>query len=320
MYYDDEVEDENGSRGKHVALAGLLVIGGWFGYQKVSGSYEQVGVELDPPATSTVPPTNLLEISDVSSASSTTAPAFTTIGPTTDPARAPVRPSTTAVISTTTGPAPTASPAPSTPAPTSVAPAPTSVAPAPTSVAPAAPGSILPNSIAIGAFVTFDGEAVTMSGALPTERARDRLLVLVTAANVNDKPIVNNVTIDPSAPGGDSVRVIGLDPRAFPEGTHDIHPPHAVELDRLATLFNAFPDVTIVVVGRADQRGPAERNLDVAQARADALVTYLVGRGVAPDRLSSVTFGEAQPTMPDHNVVAFSLNRRAEFVLYGLTG
>jgi outer membrane protein OmpA-like peptidoglycan-associated protein len=316
MYYDDEDEDEHGSRGKHVALAGLLVIGGWFGYQKVSGSNEQVGVQLDPPATSTVPPTTLLGISDVSSGSSTTAPVLTTIGPTTDPARALVRPSTTAVISTTTGPAPT-TPA-SAPAPTT--PATTSVAPAPTSVAPAAPGSILPNGIAIGAFVTFDGEAVTMSGALPTERARDRLLMLVTAANVNDKPIVNNVTIDPSAPGGDSVRVIGLDPRAFPEGTHDIHPPHAVELDRLATLFNAFPDVTIVVVGRADQRGPAERNLDVAEARADALVTYLVGRGVAPERLSSVTFGEAQPTMPEHNVVAFSLNRRAEFVLYGLTG
>ena len=178
---------------------------------------------------------------------------------------------------------------------------------------------MLPNGVAIGAFVTFDGEAVTMGGALPTERARNRLLMLVTAANVADKPIVNNVAVDPDAPGGDSVRLVGLDPRAFSEGTYDIYPPHATELDRLATLFHAFPNTTIVVVGRADQRGPAAQNLDIAEARADALVDYLVSRGVEADRLISVSFGGAQSTTPDDNVVALALNRRAEFVLYGLS-
>jgi peptidoglycan-associated lipoprotein len=280
------------------------------------GGGARAGLPLDPPAMSAQLPTSPPATSDVAPAPSTTIRAVTTLGPTTDQAAALERPSTTAVTATTTGPAPTAS---SSLAPTSTTVTVSGPVPTPASAAPAAaPGSILPNGIAIGAFVTFDGAAVTMGGALPTERARDRLLMLVAAANVNDKPIVNNVTVDPSAPGGDSVRVVGLDPRAFPEGTPDIHPPHAAELDRLAMLFNAFPDVTIVVVGRADQRGPAERNLEIADARADALVDYLVGRGVDADRLRSVTFGELEPTNPDENVVALTLNRRAEFVLYGL--
>ena len=177
---------------------------------------------------------------------------------------------------------------------------------------------MLPNGVAVGAMVTFDGWAVTMRGALPNDRARDRLTMFVTAANVTGKPIVNEVAVDPAAPGGDSVRFVGLDPRPFPEGTNDIYPPHAAELDRLAELLNAFPDVTVVVVGRADHRGPVERNLGIAEGRAEALVSYLVGCGVDPNRLSSVAFGELDPTNADDNIVALALNRRAEFVLYGL--
>jgi len=179
---------------------------------------------------------------------------------------------------------------------------------------------MLPNGVAVGALVTFDGAAVTMSGALPTAQARDRLMMFATAANVSGKPIVNEVAVDTDAPGGDSVRFVGLDPQAFPEGTNDIYPPHAAELDRIAELLNAFPDVAVVVIGRADQRGPASRNLGIAESRADALVAHLVNQGVDPDRLSSVAFGELDPTNPDDNVVAHSLNRRAEFVLYGLAG
>jgi outer membrane protein OmpA-like peptidoglycan-associated protein len=343
--YDDDDEDDSRPGGKYLALVGLLVIGGWFSYRKVLGSDgAQGGLGLDRPAATAVPPPAPRETSVVASVPSTTAPPVTTVVPTTELAMALTRPTTTALrptttlVSTTTAAPTTVPPATTVPPPTTLvsttsvpppttAPAATTIAPAAsalqapgqTSTASAEPGSMLPNGVAIGAFVTFDGEAVTMGGALPTERARNRLLMLVTAANVADKPIVNNVAVDPGAPGGDSVRLVGLDPRAFPEGTTDIYPPHATELDRLAILFHSFPNTTIVVVGRADQRGPAAHNLDIAEARADALVDYLVSRGVDADRLISVSFGEAPSTTPDDNVVALALNRRAEFVLYGLS-
>jgi outer membrane protein OmpA-like peptidoglycan-associated protein len=290
MYDDDDSEDRV-PRVKYLVVVGLLLIGGWFGHRKVvARDNAPVAIWLDPPAMTAAPPAHP-ETSDVTSEPSSTTTVTTQVPPT-DPTRALARPSASTLVPITTSPA---------------------------STVPAAPGSVLPNGVAIGAFVTFDGEAVTMGGALPTERARNRLLMLVTAANVANKPIVNNVAVDPDAPGGDSVRVVGLDPRAFPEGTNDIDPPHATELDRIAILFHAFPNMTIVVVGRADQRGPELQNLDIAKARADALINYLVSRGVDAERLISVAFGEVQPTSPDDNVVALALNRRAEFVLYGLT-
>jgi outer membrane protein OmpA-like peptidoglycan-associated protein len=346
MYDDDDDEDDPRPRSKYVALVGLLVIGGWFSYRKVLGSDgAQGGLGLDPPAATVAPPPAPPETSDVASVPPTTAPPGTTVVPTTEFAMALVRstttalrPTTTTLVSTTTAEPTTVPPATTVPPPTTLVSTtsvpPNITGPAATTIAPAAsalqgpaqspttsagPGSMLPNGVAIGAFVTFDGEAVTMGGALPTERARNRLLMLVTAANVADKPIVNNVAVDPDAPGGDSVRLVGLDPQAFPEGTNDIYPLHATELDRLAILFHSFPNTTIVVVGRADQRGPAAQNLDIAEARADALVDYLVSRGVDADRLISVSFGEAPSTTPDDNVVALALNRRAEFVLYGLS-
>jgi outer membrane protein OmpA-like peptidoglycan-associated protein len=178
------------------------------------------------------------------------------------------------------------------------------------------PGSVLPNGVAVGALVSFDGDTITMSGALPTEQAVLRLVSFVTEANMSGKPIVNNVTVAPVA-GGDSVRFVGLDPHAFPEGTGQISPAHAADLDRIAELLNEFPDVTVVVVGRTDRRGPAAQRLDVATDRAEALVAYLTSAGVEAGRLTSVAFAATESGPADDNVVSMALDRRAEFVVYG---
>ncbi len=45
---------------------------------------------------------------------------------------------------------------------------------------------------------------------------------------------------------------------------------------------------------------------------------YLVSRGVDPGRLSTFAIGEMQPTSQAEDDTALALNRRAEFILYGL--
>ena len=44
--------------------------------------------------------------------------------------------------------------------------------------------------------------------------------------------------------------------------------------------MTTFPNVTVVVVGHADQRGSDATNLVLGQQRADAVVAYLASRGI----------------------------------------
>jgi peptidoglycan-associated lipoprotein len=40
---------------------------------------------------------------------------------------------------------------------------------------------------------------------------------------------------------------------------------------------------------------------------------YLVGKGIAPARLSIISYGKERPVDPGHNETAWGKNRRAEF-------
>jgi peptidoglycan-associated lipoprotein len=67
------------------------------------------------------------------------------------------------------------------------------------------------------------------------------------------------------------------------------------------------------VEGHCDERGSDEYNLALGQKRADAAVKYLRALGIAPQRLSSVSFGKEKPAQPGHDEAAWSKNRRDEF-------
>ena len=83
-------------------------------------------------------------------------------------------------------------------------------------------------------------------------------------------------------------------------------------------LMNAFPNITVVVVGHADQRGDEASNLVLAQRRADAVVAYLAGLGIEGSRISARSVGEADLLTVDDDEASLALNRRTEFILYGV--
>lgn len=63
------------------------------------------------------------------------------------------------------------------------------------------------------------------------------------------------------------------------------------------------------VQGHTDAAGAAEANQVLSERRAASVVSYLVGRGVAQDRLQARGFGETLPVMDDPN---HPRNRRVE--------
>ncbi len=76
--------------------------------------------------------------------------------------------------------------------------------------------------------------------------------------------------------------------------------------------------MTALVIGHADQRGDEVANYVISEARADAVTTYLASQGVDPARLASRAVGEADLLTLNNDDAALALNRRTEFVLFGL--
>ena len=107
-----------------------------------------------------------------------------------------------------------------------------------------------------------------------------------------------------------------LDKVYFETAKAVIRPESFPLLDQVAAILTERPDITKVQVeGHTDTRGPDARNLALSQARADSVRAYLLSKGVAPERLVAVGFGETRPVEKAETPAAWDQNRRVEFVI-----
>ncbi len=112
----------------------------------------------------------------------------------------------------------------------------------------------------------------------------------------------------------------------FDSGQASVKPEGMGELDKLAAAVTDLereipPEIPWVmrVDGHTDKRpmqSPQfKSNWDLSAQRAIAVVQYLIGKGVDPQRLVAAGFGEFQPIEPGDTEEAFSKNRRIELKL-----
>jgi len=88
-------------------------------------------------------------------------------------------------------------------------------------------------------------------------------------------------------------------------------------LDDVAAVLVENPGITVRITGNTDSEGPEDYNMDLAERRAAAVREYLIGRGVSAGSLSTVSYGEEQPAVPNTSKENRALNRRAEFIVLG---
>lgn len=86
-------------------------------------------------------------------------------------------------------------------------------------------------------------------------------------------------------------------------------------LQRNSDWIKRQPGVTIEIEGHADNRGTNEYNLALGARRAQAVKDYLVTLGNAPDRLSTISYGEELPVCGVNSEECWRKNRRAHFVV-----
>jgi outer membrane protein OmpA-like peptidoglycan-associated protein len=99
----------------------------------------------------------------------------------------------------------------------------------------------------------------------------------------------------------------------FETNQWELKPESMIELDRLATLLKNNPEKKIEIGGHTDNVGSDEANLTLSDNRAQSVVSYLVKKGIANNRLTAKGYGESVPIATNDTDAGRSKNRRTEF-------
>ena len=82
-----------------------------------------------------------------------------------------------------------------------------------------------------------------------------------------------------------------------------------------ADWLKSNASVRVEIEGHCDERGTNEYNLALGAKRAQAARDYLSSLGIAPDRLSTISYGEEIPVCHEHEESCWKQNRRDRFVI-----
>lgn len=106
---------------------------------------------------------------------------------------------------------------------------------------------------------------------------------------------------------------VRLDNVQFAFDKADLLPGYEKELDKLADLMTDFPYLRVEIEGHTDDQGSDEYNLRLSDARAKAVVDYLLKKKVEKERLTWKGYGEGKPLVKNDSEANRAINRRVEF-------
>lgn len=86
-------------------------------------------------------------------------------------------------------------------------------------------------------------------------------------------------------------------------------------LDDAVGVLKQYPGLRIRISGHTDNRGKRAKNLKLSEDRADAVKTYLVSKGVEPNRIETRGVGPDEPVADNKTAAGRTQNRRIEFEL-----
>jgi OOP family OmpA-OmpF porin len=119
----------------------------------------------------------------------------------------------------------------------------------------------------------------------------------------------------PGTPKGARVNKFGcwvLGDVLFDFDKSNIKPQYYRFLDDAAKVFEMNPSIKVEVQGNTDNIGTAKYNMGLSLRRANAVMQYLINKGVAQSRLNARGFGFSRPVATNDTDEGRALNRRVE--------
>lgn len=92
-------------------------------------------------------------------------------------------------------------------------------------------------------------------------------------------------------------------------------PEDVKELNILSDFMFSRPDIKILVEGHTDAVGSIESNQILSERRAEVVKQYLINKGISPERIQTIGYGELKPLASNATTFGRQLNRRTEIVI-----
>jgi peptidoglycan-associated lipoprotein len=143
------------------------------------------------------------------------------------------------------------------------------------------------------------------------------LVVLLAACSRNPSTGVGNLGPNGGSPGSQQEFLVTVGDRVFFDtDVTTLSPTATATLDKQAAWLNRYSNYQhILIEGHADERGTREYNIALGARRANAVMNYLVSKGIAANRLTMKSFGKERPVAICDDISCWSQNRRAVTVV-----
>ncbi len=109
------------------------------------------------------------------------------------------------------------------------------------------------------------------------------------------------------------IRLVNI---AFPANKATLEPQYYNLLAKVQKAIQLFPSGTTVIEGHTDGQGDFQKNLDLSQARANAIFQYLLSSmGAEANKITAVGLGGTKPIANNSSEEGRAKNRRIEIVV-----
>ena len=128
------------------------------------------------------------------------------------------------------------------------------------------------------------------------------------------KEVIVDLYLNPIEKG----QTIRLNNIFFDSGKYDLLPESDAELNKLYTILQENKQLKIEIAGHTDAVGIDKDNLILSKNRANAVMQFLLNKGVNKNRLTANGYGETKFIATNDTPEGKQQNRRVEFLILEL--
>jgi OOP family OmpA-OmpF porin len=157
-----------------------------------------------------------------------------------------------------------------------------------------------------------DGTSISLRGDVASEAQRQQIATEIASGLDAGYTVNNGLRVAASEQGmldaALANRII-----EFESGKAELADSGKAILDQMSVALLRLKDKKVEVIGHTDNAGSRAGNLSLSQARAEAVKTYVVGRGVHADMVAVSGEGPDRPVADNRTPEGRARNRRIEF-------
>jgi len=101
----------------------------------------------------------------------------------------------------------------------------------------------------------------------------------------------------------------------FDAGRHSLRSEAHHDLCQVAEILGKYPEFMVVVAGHTDNIGQESHNQWLSERRAYAVADFLVAKGLDPNRIQVIGYGESRPIAANDTAQGRLCNRRVELYI-----